>query len=112
MPPQRVPAFALRVVLICLWLQYDDAVLGSREHRPSLESLRRVEKSQRADGAYLRASVQNSDDRPAVFHRLWPLGPPGHAMWIFAKAILAGEPIKLFNNGNMRRDFTYIDDVV
>jgi UDP-glucuronate 4-epimerase len=33
-------------------------------------------------------------------------------MWIFAKAILAGEPIKLFNNGNMRRDFTYIDDVV
>jgi UDP-glucuronate 4-epimerase len=34
------------------------------------------------------------------------------AMWIFAKAILAGEPIRLFNNGNMRRDFTYIDDVV
>ena len=34
------------------------------------------------------------------------------AMWIFAKAIMAGEPIKLFNSGNMRRDFTYIDDVV
>jgi UDP-glucuronate 4-epimerase len=34
------------------------------------------------------------------------------AMWIFAKAIMAGEPIKLFNNGNMRRDFTYVDDVV
>ena len=33
-------------------------------------------------------------------------------MWIFAKAILAGEPIKLFNNGKMRRDFTYVDDVV
>jgi UDP-glucuronate 4-epimerase len=33
-------------------------------------------------------------------------------MWIFAKAIFAGEPIKLFNNGHMRRDFTYIDDVV
>ena len=33
-------------------------------------------------------------------------------MWIFAKAIIAGEPIKLFNNGNMRRDFTYVDDVV
>ena len=33
-------------------------------------------------------------------------------MWIFAKAIIAGEPIKLFNNGNMQRDFTYIDDVV
>src|SRR6476660_7107540 len=37
---------------------------------------------------------------------------PDMAMWIFAKAIFAGEPIKLFNNGNMRRDFTYVDDVV
>jgi UDP-glucuronate 4-epimerase len=34
------------------------------------------------------------------------------AMFIFARAILSGTPIKLFNNGNMRRDFTYIDDVV
>ena len=41
-----------------------------------------------------------------------PWGRPDMAMWIFAKAILAGEPIKLFNNGNMKRDFTYIDDVV
>jgi UDP-glucuronate 4-epimerase len=41
-----------------------------------------------------------------------PWGRPDMAMWIFAKAIIAGEPIKLFNQGNMRRDFTYIDDVV
>jgi UDP-glucuronate 4-epimerase len=41
-----------------------------------------------------------------------PWGRPDMAMWLFTKAILAGEPIKLFNNGNMRRDFTYIDDVV
>jgi len=41
-----------------------------------------------------------------------PWGRPDMAMWIFTKAILAGEPIKLFNNGNMRRDFTYVDDVV
>jgi UDP-glucuronate 4-epimerase len=41
-----------------------------------------------------------------------PWGRPDMAMWIFASAIIAGEPIKLFNNGNMRRDFTYIDDVV
>jgi UDP-glucuronate 4-epimerase len=34
------------------------------------------------------------------------------AMFIFAKAILSGAPIKLFNHGNMRRDFTYVDDVV
>jgi UDP-glucuronate 4-epimerase len=41
-----------------------------------------------------------------------PWGRPDMAMWIFASAIMAGQPIKLFNNGNMRRDFTYVDDVV
>jgi len=41
-----------------------------------------------------------------------PWGRPDMAMWIFTTAILAGQPIKLFNRGNMRRDFTYIDDVV
>jgi len=41
-----------------------------------------------------------------------PWGRPDMAMWIFASAILAGQPIKLFNNGNMRRDFTYVEDVV
>ncbi len=41
-----------------------------------------------------------------------PWGRPDMAMWIFASAIVAGHPIKLFNHGNMRRDFTYIDDVV
>src|SRR5215813_4775554 len=41
-----------------------------------------------------------------------PWGRPDMAMWVFAKAIFAGEPIKLFNNGSMRRDFTYVDDVV
>jgi len=40
-----------------------------------------------------------------------PWGRPDMAMFIFAKAILAGEPIGLFNHGKMRRDFTYIDDV-
>jgi UDP-glucuronate 4-epimerase len=34
------------------------------------------------------------------------------AAYIFAKAIIAGTPLHLFNNGDMRRDFTYIDDVV
>jgi UDP-glucuronate 4-epimerase len=41
-----------------------------------------------------------------------PWGRPDMAMWIFASAIIAGKPIKLFNQGNMRRDFTYVDDVV
>jgi UDP-glucuronate 4-epimerase len=40
-----------------------------------------------------------------------PWGRPDMAMFIFARAILAGQPIKLFNHGRMRRDFTYVDDV-
>jgi len=40
-----------------------------------------------------------------------PWGRPDMAMFIFAKAVLSGTPIRLFNHGNMRRDFTYIDDV-
>ncbi|MDB5669118.1 MAG: NAD-dependent epimerase/dehydratase family protein [Alphaproteobacteria bacterium] len=41
-----------------------------------------------------------------------PWGRPDMAMWLFAKAILAGEPIRVFGEGDMRRDFTYIDDIV
>jgi UDP-glucuronate 4-epimerase len=41
-----------------------------------------------------------------------PWGRPDMAVFIFTKAILAGEPITLFNHGNMQRDFTYIDDIV
>jgi UDP-glucuronate 4-epimerase len=41
-----------------------------------------------------------------------PWGRPDMAMWLFTEAMLAGKPIKVFNYGRMRRDFTYIDDVV
>jgi UDP-glucuronate 4-epimerase len=40
-----------------------------------------------------------------------PWGRPDMAVFLFAKAIIEGTPIKLFNHGKMRRDFTYIDDV-
>jgi UDP-glucuronate 4-epimerase len=41
-----------------------------------------------------------------------PWGRPDMALYIFTKAILDGQPIKVFNEGKMRRDFTYIDDIV
>lgn len=41
-----------------------------------------------------------------------PWGRPDMALWLFTDAILKGEPIKVFNQGDMRRDFTYIDDIV
>jgi UDP-glucuronate 4-epimerase len=40
-----------------------------------------------------------------------PWGRPDMAIFLFTRAIIAGEPIKLFNHGKMRRDFTYVDDV-
>jgi UDP-glucuronate 4-epimerase len=41
-----------------------------------------------------------------------PWGRPDMAVWLFADAILSGKPIQVFNHGRMRRDFTYIDDIV
>jgi UDP-glucuronate 4-epimerase len=41
-----------------------------------------------------------------------PWGRPDMALFMFTKAILAGKPIDVFNYGNHRRDFTYIDDIV
>jgi len=41
-----------------------------------------------------------------------PWGRPDMAVWLFTEAIAAGRPIRLFNNGCMRRDFTFIDDAV
>lgn len=53
---------------------------------------------------------------PTVGLRLFtvygPWGRPDMAVWLFTEAILQGEPIKVFNFGRMRRDFTYIDDIV
>lgn len=45
------------------------------------------------------------------FSAYGPYGRPDMALFIFTKAILAGKPIDLYNNGEMRRDFTYVEDV-
>src|SRR3546814_2806049 len=41
-----------------------------------------------------------------------PFGRPDMAYWSFTKNIIEGKPIRVFNNGEMWRDFTYIDDIV
>jgi UDP-glucuronate 4-epimerase len=41
-----------------------------------------------------------------------PWGRPDMALFLFTKAILAGQPIDVFNNGNHRRDFTFVDDII
>jgi UDP-glucuronate 4-epimerase len=40
-----------------------------------------------------------------------PWGRPDMAMWMFTEAVHSGKPVRLYNHGRMRRDFTYIDDV-
>ena len=40
-----------------------------------------------------------------------PWGRPDMSYFLFTKSILSGEKINIFNNGNMSRDFTYIDDI-
>ena len=55
-------------------------------------------------------------DLPATGLRFFtvygPWGRPDMALFLFTRAILAGEPIRVFNHGRMERDFTYIDDIV
>jgi len=47
------------------------------------------------------------------FHTVYgPWGRPDMALFIFTKKILAGEPIPVYNNGDLMRDFTYVDDIV
>jgi UDP-glucuronate 4-epimerase len=41
-----------------------------------------------------------------------PWGRPDMALFLFTRAIINNEPIKVFNHGNMKRDFTYIDDII
>jgi UDP-glucuronate 4-epimerase len=41
-----------------------------------------------------------------------PWGRPDMALWMFTEAILAGKPIRVFNHGDMKRDFTFVDDIV
>jgi UDP-glucuronate 4-epimerase len=41
-----------------------------------------------------------------------PWGRPDVALWVFTEAILNNKPIQVFNHGNMKRDFTYVDDIV
>lgn len=71
--------------------------------------------TKRAD-ELLSESYANLFDLPQTGLRFFtvygPWGRPDMAMWLFTDAVLAGRPIRLFNGGEMRRDFTFVDDIV
>ena len=60
----------------------------------------------------LHAPVRNPGHRLAFLHGVRAWGRPDMAPYRFAQAILAGEPIDIYNHGHMQRDFTYVDDIV
>lgn len=63
--------------------------------------------------AYSYASLYGVDAIGLRFFTVYgPWGRPDMALFLFTDAILKGEPIEVFNNGEMERDFTYIDDIV
>ncbi|WP_302179979.1 NAD-dependent epimerase [Chryseosolibacter indicus] len=63
--------------------------------------------------AHTYASLYNLPTTGLRFFTVYgPYGRPDMAMFLFTKAILEGKPIDVFNNGKMKRDFTYVDDVI
>ncbi len=63
--------------------------------------------------AHAYASLYNIPSTGLRFFSVYgPWGRPDMALFIFTKSIVEGTPIKVFNNGEMSRDFTYIDDIV
>lgn len=93
--------------------------------RPAGEAFRESDRTDRPASLYaatkaageLMASCYADLHRMALtglrfFTVYGPWGRPDMAYWLFTEAMLAGRPIRLFNHGRMRRDFTYVDDIV
>lgn len=70
------------------------------------------QEGQRADGPLLLPPVADYDHGTALFTVYGPPGRPDMALFKFVRAILNGEPIDIYNQGQLSRDFTHIDDIV
>ncbi|MBZ9965019.1 NAD-dependent epimerase [Mesorhizobium sp. BR1-1-2] len=84
------------------------------EHRPADHPLQFYAATKRAN-ELMAHSYSHLFGLPTTGLRFFtvygPWGRPDMALFLFTRNILAGEPIKLFNNGNHTRDFTYVDDI-
>lgn len=92
-----------------------DTAMPFSEHQPTAHPLTLYAASKKANEA-MAHSYAHLYGIPATGLRFFtvygPWGRPDMALFLFTKAILAGEPIKVFNHGHHRRSFTYIDDIV
>lgn len=66
----------------------------------------------RTDGAHLHPSLWPSNCRLSLLHGLRPLKPPRHGSLEFYPGYVVVKVYSVFNHGHMRRDFTYIDDII
>jgi UDP-glucuronate 4-epimerase len=83
---------------------------GDTEHPTSLYAA--TKKSQELMSAAYAHLFRLPQIGLRFFTAYGPWGRPDMAYWLFTEAIMNGRPIRVFNNGEMQRDFTYIDDVV
>ena len=104
---------ALRLVVVGLWREQRAAVLASSTMSIIRSAFTAPTKKANELMAHAYAHLFGLPTTGLRFFTVYgPWGRPDMAYWLFTEAILAGRPIKLFNHGRMRRDFTYVDDVV
>lgn len=92
-----------------------DLAMPFSEHQPTEHPLTLYAATKKADEAMAHAYAHLygfACTGLRFFTVYGPWGRPDMALFLFTKAILAGEPIKVFNHGHHRRSFTYIDDIV
>jgi UDP-glucuronate 4-epimerase len=103
----------------CRHLVYasSSSVYGANRHMP-LRVSDRVDEPLSLYGATKRANelmafaYAHLFGLPATGLRYGPWGRPDMAVWLFTQAIFEDRPVRLYNHGHMRRDFTYVDDVI
>lgn len=92
-----------------------DLAMPFSEHQPTEHPLTLYAATKKADEAMAHAYAHLygfACTGLRFFTVYGPWGRPDMALFLFTKAIIAGEPIKVFNHGHHRRSFTYIDDIV
>jgi UDP-glucuronate 4-epimerase len=98
-------------VVVGLRGKHAHAFTHIRQHRSSTEHYGATKKANEAM-AHAYASLFGLPATGLRFFTVYgPWGRPDMALWQFTAAIMDGTPVKLFKNGRMRRDFTYIADV-
>jgi len=106
-----MPSPGVCVVILGLRRQHQAAVFGRRQDRFTDQSLPATKKANELM-AYSYSHLYRLPVTGLRFFTIYgPWGRPDMAIFLFTRSILEGKPIRLFNHGRMRRDFTHIDDV-